>query len=60
MKYTSLSNILILNPWIMLYYRKATYIDHISLASDKMISLLYFDIMPLAYINGSPKKCFMK
>lgn len=60
MKCMSLSNILILNSWIILYYRKVTYIDHIFLALDKMFSLLHFDIMPLAYINGSTKKYFMK
>lgn len=53
-------DILVFNPWIMLYYQKATYLDHIFLAFDKIFSLLYFDIMPLAYINGYPKKCFMK
>lgn len=44
----------------MLCYQKAAHLDHIFLASIKIFSLLYFDIMPLAYINGDPKECFMK
>lgn len=55
-----LSNSFIFNPWIMPYYKKAVYLDHIFLASGKMFSSLYFDIITLAHTNGCPKICFMK